>query len=92
MYPIDRRKIAQQIYECLQSLRKTSKLMHTSHSTISRWLKNPLQKPRKKTQLSKSDKIVSLLRSILLSQSFISINNIQETLKTTLELNVSIHL
>ncbi len=89
MYPIDRRKVAQQIYDCLQSLRKTSKLMHTSHSTISRWLKNPSQKPRKKTKLSKSDKIVSLLRSIVSSQPFISINEIQETFKTTLELNVS---
>jgi len=45
MYPVDRRTLAVHIYSLLKSLRKTATMLQVSHSTISRWLKNPIKKP-----------------------------------------------
>jgi transposase len=91
MYPIDRRKIANHIYSLLHSLRKTSKLLQVSHSTIYRWLKNPERKKysMRKAVVYKSETIIEIIRLAIQNDPFISIYKLKILIKDSLNIIVS---
>lgn len=60
MYAIDRRKVAVQMYSILQSLRKVAILLTVSHSTVSRWLQNPIRRLYPK-RTSKVDQVIGTI-------------------------------
>ena len=63
MYPNDRIKMAIHIYNILHSLRKTAKLLQVSHSTISRWINNPIRKKYTTKRVLKADLIVDIIQN-----------------------------
>jgi transposase/predicted transcriptional regulator len=92
MYALDRRKVAVRIYSILFSLRKTGKLLNVSHSSVSRWLKNPEQKVytrRDNTKLLKSDMIVETIKATVASNPFTSLVDLRLLIKETLRIEVS---
>ena len=48
MYPLDRRKLAIHVYSLFNSLWKVAKILKVSHTTVSRWLRNPEKKYTRK--------------------------------------------
>jgi transposase len=50
MYSQDVRVIAFKLYRKINSLRKVSRIIDTSHSTVSRWMNFFLKAPRKMSQ------------------------------------------
>ena len=89
MYPNDRIKMAIHIYTILHSLRKTAKLLQVSHSTISRWINNPIRKKYTTKRVLKADLIVDIIKSTISLNPFISINKLKILIKETLTINVS---
>jgi transposase len=90
MYALDRRKMAQHIYSILSSLRKTARLLNVSHSTISRWIKNPLKMPySKRIKVLKSDLITELLKITIKSNPFLSLLGFQKLIQDNLHISVS---
>jgi transposase len=90
MYALDRRKMAQHIYSILSSLRKTAHLLNVSHSTISRWIKNPLKMPySKRIKVLKSDLITELLKITIKSNPFLSLLGFQKLIQDNLHISVS---
>ena len=90
MYSQDLRKVALRLYASFQSLRKVAKLLNTSHSTISRWIKSPTRKlygPRKK-QLD-SEVFVTGIRSAIQADPFISLRKLRILLHETCGILVS---
>jgi len=69
MYHVDRRRVALHIYGLLNSLRKTSKLLQVSHSTISRWLRQPERKPYP-TRKSKTTLVAECIRASISNNPF----------------------
>jgi transposase len=63
--------------------------MKTSHSTIWRWIKNPIPKQRKKVKALKSDAIVNMIRSSIIANPLTSICDLKEMVKDVLGLDVS---
>ena len=89
MYPIDRRKVAAMIYEQLNSLRKTAKLLKVCHTTVSRWLKNPEGKTRSRT---KEFLITDIVKATIGNDPLISIRELRNRIRETLNLSVSYEL
>jgi transposase len=88
MYSLDRRKLATHVYTLFSSLRKAAKVLQVSHSTVSRWLKNPDKKPYKR-YTSKSSTIVETIRVAIVSNPFISIRDLQVLIKEVFHFSVS---
>ena len=90
MYPTERRQIARHIYSLLQSLRKTATLCQVSHSTISRWINNPIKKQySRQCKLYKSDQVVDIIKLSIANDPFISISKLQELILSVVNINVS---
>lgn len=94
MYSIDRRAIAINIYNELQSLRKTAKLLQVCHTTVYRWLKNPMKQQRKvnTNKILKSTSIVEIVKSTIVNDPFISIRKLKTLIKDSINIDVSYEL
>ena len=93
MYDLHIRQIAIRLYAQFHSLRKVACLLNTSHSTISRWINNPIQSTRKK-KISKLNKpwILDFLKAYLLSHPFATIVDIRNILLNNFGITASIEL
>lgn len=91
MYPIDRRKVAINIYSMLYSLRKTASLVGVHYTTVHRWIKQP-DKERKERKRPKEDCIGDLLRATIQSNPFVSIRQLKSLFKQVLNVTVSVEL
>lgn len=90
MYPLDRRKVALHLYKMFSSLRKTASLLQVSHTTVSRWLKNPVPRPRKAfSKPSKSSIVIDSIRIAIQNDPFISINKLRFLVLDTFSIKVS---
>ena len=88
MYPLDRRKLAMHIYSLFNSLRKAAKIMKVSHTTVSRWLKNPDKKKYTRKTVPKSVLIIETLRASITNDPFISILSMKQIIKDTFDLSL----
>ena len=88
MYSIDRRKLAIHVYTLLSSLRKTAIILQVSHTTISRWLKNPERKSYNRKAL-KVDQIVDIIKTTITSNPFITVRKFEKVISDTLNIQVS---
>ena len=89
MYPIDRRKLAQHVYSMLSSLRKSAIILQVSHSTISRWIKQPERLKYKRNTVTKGSAIVGTIRDALANDPFLSTIKLSNMIKDVLKINVS---
>jgi transposase len=91
MYPIDRRALAKRTYLHFQSLRKTAFVLQTSHTTISRWLKNPerARYPEKRKQNSKAFLITNTIKLAIQNTPFISLFALKQIAKQVHGFDVS---
>jgi transposase len=89
MYPLDRRKLAMHVYSLFNSLRKAAKIMKVSHTTVSRWLKNPDKKKYTRKTVPKSVLIIETLRASITNDPFISILSMKQIIKDTFNFEVS---
>jgi transposase len=90
MYLLERRNIARHIYSITNSLRKTARLCQVSHSTISRWINNPIKKLyTKPNKIYKSIQIIDIIKLSIINDPFISILKLKELISDTLKINVS---
>ena len=92
MYPIDRRKIAKNVYTVLKSLRKSAIVLQCSHTTVSRWLKNIERKVYHRKQTTKSQKVVEVLKMMIQNDPFISILKMKTTIKEVFNFTISSEL
>jgi len=88
MYSIDRRKIAIHVYSLLRSLRKTAIILQVSHTTISRWLKNPERKLYYRKSL-RTEQIIDIIKTTIISNPFITVRSFVKVIKDTLNIQVS---
>jgi hypothetical protein len=91
MYPIDRRKIAKNVYTVLKSLRKSAIVLQCSHTTVSRWLKNIERKVYHRKQTTKSQKVVEVLKMMIQNDPFISILKMKTTIKEVFNLSYKVY-
>lgn len=89
MYPIDRRKLAIHVYSLLNSLRKTAIILKVSHTTISRWIKNPEQKKYTFTKILKSSIVSQTIKATLDNDPFISIRSLSDLVFKTFNFKIS---
>lgn len=89
MYPIDRRKLAIHVYSLLNSLRKTAIILNVSHTTISRWIKNPEQKKYTSTKILKSSIVSQTIKASLDNDPFISIRSLSDLVFKTFNFKIS---
>ena len=91
MYPLDRRNLAKHVYNIFSSLRKTAFILEVSHSTISRWLKEPrkLYNSENRLKTSKTNRVVGTLKVLIESDPFISIQTMISKLKILFNFSVS---
>ncbi len=89
MYPIDRRALAAHIYSLVSSLRQTANLLQTSHSTISRWLRDPKRKQYVRSCKCKGTTISEAVRVAIVNDPFISIIKLQKLIFDTFSFKVS---
>ena len=89
MYPLDRRKLAIHVYSLFNSLRKVAKILKVSHTTVSRWLRNPEKKKYTRKVVPKSMLIIETLRASIKNDPFISILSMKQIIKDTFKFEVS---
>jgi len=89
MYPLDRRKLAIHVYSLFHSLRKVAKILKVSHTTVSRWLRNPDKKKYTRKTVPKSVLIIETLRASITNDPFISIISLKKIIKDTFNYDVS---
>ena len=89
MYPLDRRKLAIHVYSLFNSLRKVAKILKVSHTTVSRWLKNPEKKQYTRKEVPKSMLIIETLKASIKNDPFISIFSMKQIIKDTFKFEVS---
>ena len=89
MYSIDRRKLAIHVYSLFPSLRKVARILCVSHTTISRWLKNPEKKKYSRNNVPKSFLIIETLKAAITNNPFVSIVSLKQIIKDTFKFNVS---
>lgn len=89
MYCMDIRKIATNIYYMLNSLRKTALLVNIHYSTISRWVKNIERKQYTRTSITKTEKIVNVIKNAVICNPLINCKQLKQLIKDTLSINVS---
>lgn len=89
MYPIDRRRVASHVYSLLNSLRQTAILLQVSHSTISRWIRNPNRSPYPRRTAIKSLQISETIRLAVINDPFISTRRLRHLIRDSLDLLVS---
>jgi transposase len=89
MYPLDRRQMAIHVYKLFQSLRKTAIILQVSHTSISRWLKNPERKQYTRNQIPKSLQIIESIKVSIANDPFITILKLKELIKNLFSFSVS---
>ena len=93
MYPLDRRRrlLASHTYYLFQSLRKAAIVLQVSHTTVSRWLRNPEKAiyPKRRYVDSKSMKVTDTIRLAIQSNPFVSLFSLKNIMKEVLSLDVS---
>ena len=90
MYSLDIKIVAKNLYSFLNRLRKTAIILQVSHSTVSRWLKNPKRKVYKREQTkSKSYVIIETIRISIQLDPFISIIKLKNLIFESLNVVVS---
>lgn len=89
MYSIDRRKLAAHVYSMFNSLRKTAIVLQVSHSTVSRWLKNPERKKYQRSILSKTTLVIESIKQAVVNNPFISLISLQKTITDLFKITVS---
>jgi transposase len=89
MYPLDRRCLAQRLYLFFGSLRKTGQVLQASHTTISRWLKNPFRSSYPKKTATKSILITQTIQGAIQNDPFISLFTLKKIIKQVHDLEVS---
>lgn len=89
MYPLDRRKLAIHVYSLFNSLRKVANILKVSHTTVSRWIKNPEKKKYTRNIVPKSMLITETLRASIKNDPFISILSMKQIIKDTFKFEVS---
>lgn len=89
MYSKDFRNLALKLYQNLKSLRKVSRIVNTSHSTVYRWL-TCLSKPRKEIykKLQRPD-IIDAIILYISSKPFCSIKDVKEMVRENFKINAS---
>jgi len=92
MYPIDRRRIAINIYSILDSLRKTAAMLQVSHSTIHRWVVSPERKQYSRRQRTKTDIVIGCITNIIRYDPFSSLRSIQHRIEIGSNCKVSLQL
>ena len=92
MYPVDRRRIAINIYHILESLRKTACMLQVSHSTIHRWIVSPDRKQYSKRQRPKTDIVIGCIANIIRYDPFSSLRSIQHSIEIGSNTTVSLQL
>lgn len=89
MYPVDRRKLALHVYSVLGSLRKAGTILQVSHSTISRWLKNPERVVYKRRFVSKVSQVIETIKSSIENDPFVSNIKLRQMILDVLKVKVS---
>lgn len=89
MYCIDIRKVAIHIYYMLNSLRKTAVLVNVHYSTISRWLKNIEVKKYNRKSITKTEKIVNIIKNTVTCNPLANCRQLKELISSTLSIVVS---
>lgn len=85
MYSTDIRKLALHIYSVFHSLRKTGVLVQASHTSVARWLKNPVPKGYSSVRrLTTRTLVVEALRGAILSNPLLTLAQLRSiVLQTT---------
>ena len=91
MYCTDVRKLALNVYSQLCSLRKTSKLLGISHSSIHRWL-SCIDRKQYRRKKPKTSVVVDVIKAAITANPFISIRQLQRVMMETMYLDVSTEL
>jgi transposase len=87
MYPQEVRKIAFNLYTRIKSLRKVSRIIETSHSTISRWINFSYKNYRKtRSKILEKPSILSSIELFLHTHPFCSIKDIQKLINKEFEI------
>ena len=89
MYSLDRRKLAIHVYSLFHSLRKVARILGVSHTTVSRWLKNPDKKKYSRKHVPKSFLIIETLKAAITNNPFVSIISLKQIIKDTFRFDVS---
>lgn len=89
MYSLDMRKLASHVYQLFFSLRKTAIILNVSHTTISRWLKNPERKSYHRTPSLSTDHVIYTIKTSLLTNPFISIRKLVKQINDVCNVIVS---
>jgi len=89
MYSVDRRVLASHVYALFQSLRKTSIILQTSHSTIWRWLKNPNKNIYSRTVATKTELVIETIKIAIQSNPFVTLKDLTEIIFQTFKFKVS---
>ena len=88
MYSTDLRNLASHVYSIFKSLRKSAVVLQVSHTTIARWLSNPVKKQYQRNK-PKADIIVDVIRITIKANPFITVRAFIQIIKTTLKIDVS---
>lgn len=93
MYSQDVRDIALKLYNKINSLRKVSRIIDTSHSTISRWI-NCFIRNTRKNRGQKLDKpeILDAIELFIKTHPFSTVKDVQKLIKTEFEVSPSYEL
>jgi len=89
MYNIEIRKLTLQIYSYLKSLRKTSKLLNISISSISRWIYNLYPKTRLFKTYKQTDLLIEYIKYNLNINPTLSCREFIIKIKNDLNINIS---
>ena len=85
MYPVDRRRIAINIYFLVNSLRKTAALLQVSYSSVYRWISSPDRCNYPQRKKEKTDIVVGCLGNIIKNDPFASLRSIQNRIHSELQ-------
>lgn len=92
MYSFDIRKIALNVYNQLRSLRKTSKLLNISHSSINRWFHRiervKYERQNKKMTLD----VISIIKSTIFTNPLYTLRQLKNHLKSIINLDLSVEI
>ena len=89
MFPLDRRILAAHVYSLLHSLRKTALILKVSHTTISRWLKDPNRKQYPSRKATKSEQVADTIRIAIQTDPFTTLSRLRKCIEDTFSFTVS---
>jgi len=89
MHSIEKRKLANHMYSLIPSLRKVAVLLQVSHTSVSRWLKNPNIAKYVRKGTTKLSLTVETIRVAIINDPFISIIKMKGLIWDVLNISVS---